>query len=532
MGHPICLVEIHGKDESFELSSGAPPYGLSPTSDLIEVKTDKSISAERPAGAFEIRLVNRKDDDRGRTWMDKVHPQDVVVIQMMNHQGTTGKHGAGEMHTVMIGLVDTITESTGISSRGVPQRQIVVRGRDMGKLFTHGIVTYWNFLGATTLGAQEFIVAAKLNDTPDQVIERLLKDIYQRFLHISLVVHGESKEFWDYLGYQLLSYGAELPFGLDKNFLMSEGTFWSFFVKAASLPFHELFIDTRRQSEVSNVLETQEGSTSSVPLRTLGKDGSAPTLVMRPTPFPYLTPPPLTGKIAPLPPQSDPNVLQLPNIDVTPEQVVMGSAWDALVQHEIGDDDLTGESIDDGVSRSDAEQYNVYLVFPHYAWLPERQFLLNVPAVIDEARFHKYGYRPLMPYSTLIQAPGYDGANDPMIQFYTKLTWRLASWHVFNDTFLSGYKTFKLQPQIHVGEKLLDRSTWKVRPEVYYVESVSHHFVQNEKATTTVGLTRGLSKDDYEKYAQFLLEPGKLGYASGGTIRETWIKLTTPEVPS
>ena len=125
MGYPICLVEIHGQDESFELSSGAPPYGNSLTSDLLEVKTDKSLSPERPAGAFEIRLARREDDDRGRTWMDKIRPQNVVVIQMMNHQGTIGAHGAGEMHTVMIGLVDTVTDTTGITSRGVPQRQVV-----------------------------------------------------------------------------------------------------------------------------------------------------------------------------------------------------------------------------------------------------------------------------------------------------------------------------------------------------------------------------------------------------------------------
>ena len=531
MGYPICLVEIHGQDESFELSSGSPPYGNSPTSDLIEVKTDKSISPERPAGAFEIRLARRKDDDRGRTWMDKIRPQNVVVIQMMNSQGTIGKNGAGEMHTVMIGLVDTVTETTGITSRGVPQRQILVRGRDMGKLFTHGIVTYWTFMGASLLGMNQWIDPSKFNDKPDQVIQRLLKDIYQKFLKVSLVVEGQSEQFWDYLGYQLLSYGAEIPAGLDWSFLQGEGTFWSFFVKAASLPFHELFIDTRRQSDINKVLPGQEGSASSVPKRTLGKDGSAPTLVLRPTPFPYLTPPPPTGKVRIFEEQTDPNNILVPEVVVMPDQEAITTAWDSLVQHELGDDDLMGEAIDDGVSRSDAEQYNVYLVFPHYAWLPERQFLLNVPVIFDAERFHKYWYRPLMPYSTLIQAPGYDGDTDPMIGFYRKLSWKLASWHVFNDTFLSGYKTFKLQPQIHVGERLLDRSSWKEREEMYYVESVSHHFVHNEKATTTVGLTRGMSKDDYDRIETFLLQ-SNLAYADGAEVRSQWINLTKTEDPS
>ncbi|MDO8357322.1 MAG: hypothetical protein Q7U76_13105 [Nitrospirota bacterium] len=532
MGYPICLVEIHGQDESFELSSGALPYGNSLTSDLLEVKTDKSLSPERPAGAFEIRLARREDDDRGRTWMDKIRPQNVVVIQMMNHQGTIGAHGAGEMHTVMIGLVDTITESMGITSRGLPQRQVVVRGRDMGKLFTHGIVTYWTFMGASFGGVNPLgLDASKYNAKPDQVMVQLLQDIYQRFLKLSLVVDGEAGDFWDYLGYQLRSYGAEIPAGLDTAFLQGEGSFWSFFVKCASLPFHELYIDTRRQGEASNVLETQEGSTLSVAKRILGKDRSAPTLVLRPTPFPYLTTPPVTGRIPPLPQQTDPNVLELPTVDIVDHQLVNRTAWDALVQHEVGDNDMAGEAIDDGVSRSDAEQYNVYLTFPHYPFIQERQFLLNVPVIIDEERFHKYGYKPLMPYTTLLKAPGINNTADPLIGFYSALNWRIASWHVFNDRFMSGYKTFKLLPHVHVGEKLLDRSTWKAREELYYVESVSHHFVQNEKATTTVGLTRGLAKTDYDQYTSSLLS-ANLKLVNSDAVRSQWNALTAPDVPS
>lgn len=530
MGYPICFVEIHGQDESFELSASTNPYGTSPTSDLLEVKTDKSLSPERPAGAFEIRLARRKDDDRGRTWMDKIRPQNVVVIQMMNHQGRIGTHGEGEMHTVMIGLVDTVTDTTGITSRGLPQRQIVVRGRDMGGLFTSGVVTYWSFLGASVLGAKEFVDPSQFNAKPDQIMVRLLENIYQRFLQLSFVVQGQSELFWDYLGYQLLSYGSEIPAGLDQSFQLLDGSFWSFFVKAASLPFHELYVDTRRQQDATNVLGLVTG-TAKLAQKTLGHDESAPTLVLRPTPFPYLTPPPTTGVMPPIPEQTDPNAITLPETTVNPDQEVNSTAWDALITHTIGDSDLTGESMEDGLSRSDAEQYNVYLVFPHYPLLPEKSFLLNVPAIIDAARFHKYGYKPLMPYTSLIQSKGVDGPTDPMVGFYTNLAWRLASWHVFNDTFLSGYKTCKLLPHVHVGERLLDQSSWLDTPQLAYIESVSHQFVQMEKATTTVGLTRGLSKADYDQYASFLLQ-SNLTYAAGGNIRSAWLDLVKPMRPS
>lgn len=78
---------------------------------------------------------------------------------------------------------------------------------------------------------------------------------------------------------------------------------------------------------------------------------------------------------------------------------------------------------------------------------------------------------------------------------------------------------------------LLDDSTWKKEAEVFYAESVSHHFTQNEKATTTVGLTRGLSRADYDRYATFLMG-SNLKSAAGDQVRSQWIALTTPDVPS
>jgi len=156
VAYPLCLVEIYGQNESFILE-GNVGIGRNPTSDLISVSTHKSLSPESPAGVFDLTLVHSRDA-QGRTWLDKVMPQDTVVLQMSNCHGEIDPNtGAGQLHTVMIGFVDTVTKQTAVTSAGKLQRAIRIRGRDAGKLFIHGMVTYWSFLGASIVGAAQFV---------------------------------------------------------------------------------------------------------------------------------------------------------------------------------------------------------------------------------------------------------------------------------------------------------------------------------------------------------------------------------------
>jgi hypothetical protein len=403
---------------------------------------------------------------------------------MMNYQGRSGAAGAGELHTVMIGLVDSVAIGTAVSTKGIPQRVVQVRGRDFGKIFMTGVVDYWTFIGATAISEQvglayNFIDASQLNATPDKVIAKLIADIFFRFMDIQFTVNQTPHTIFELLAQQLESYGGEFPGGLDLQFLNGQGNFWGFFLKACSPPFHELWVDTRRSTAAP--LFSTDAATSTVrqaPL-TLGKDNSCPTLVMRPTPFPYLR---SNG---------------LPNAD----------RWQALElqAHLLGSDDLSGEPFDEVLSVHDEEQYNFYLISPHYPVLPDVPYALTVSGIIDKARFKRYGYKPMTPPSSLLQAKDLDSTTDPLGIFYTAMNWRLASWNVLNDTFESGYKSFKLLPHVHVGEVVVDESNWQETVKEYYVESVVHHFVYNQRATTTLGLTRGLPITDYNEIGQRLL---------------------------
>lgn len=482
MGVPMCSIEIYGRTESFEITAGTDAFGDSASKDLIECRTEKRLGVEAPAGVFELQLT-RTLDASGRTWHDKISPQDLVVIQMMNYTGQSGEHGAGELHTVMIGLVDTIQTLTVMSSRGEPHRVIRVRGADFGKIFRTGVVTYWSFLGAALLSnvgsMQNFIDASQLIARPDVIASRLMSSLFERFMDIRFVVKQHSHSIFELLAKQLESYGGEIPAGLDLQFLNGEGSFWSFFVKIASPPFHELFVDTRRSTDT--LVQPIKGATTIKASRLkLGKDGSNPVLVMRPTPFPYMKP---VGSVVTTP-------------------------WDRLRKHTINTGDVEAQAYDQVVSRSDEEVFNMYLTYAQYPWIPDQPWLLSVPAIIDLARFKRYGFRPLMPKTSILQAKDMDSKKDPMGIFYTALNWRLASWNVMNDTFQSGYKTCRLLPHVHIGDRLIDQSDWQDSPMEYYIETVVHHYVYNERATTTMGLTRGLRSSVYKTISQVLKQQG------------------------
>lgn len=495
MGVPLCIIEIHGQTESFELGSGMSGdtiYGESLTTDLLECRVEKRKSSETPAGAFEIHLSKDKDK-QGRTWRDKIRPQDLVVIQMINYQGRSDETGAGTMHTVMIGFIDTISIGTAITGKGTPDRVIIVRGTDFGKIFKAGVVTYWSFLGANLISEKvglmyNFVDANKLNGRPDRVISTLISDLFSRFMDIRFTVEQSQHTIFEMLAQQLESYGGEFPGGLDLQFLNGEGNFWSFFTKVSSPPFHELWVDTRRSIDVVAGIDPAS-STIVTPSLTLGKDNSAPTLIMRPTPFPYLT----------------------------SAGAVKLDRWAGLRHHTVGSNDLNGEPFDEMLSISDEEQFNFYLIYPQSPWLPDKPYILSVPGIIDRDRFKRYGYKPMTPTTALLQARDLDSEKDPLGIFYTAMNWRIASWNVLNDWFESGYKTFKLMPHVHVGDVIIDESNWQETVKEFYVETVIHHWIYNQRATTTLGLTRGLTVEEYENIGQHLLgqrleliEPGKV----------------------
>lgn len=511
MSYPICLVDIYGRDEQWTMQAELDPrqpYGASTGTDLVSCRTVKHLHFGHPEGRFWLTLAHRPDG-RGRTWADRLRPQDLVVIQLQHYGQPSGPHGQGQLHTVMIGLVTTISFIGGVNPDGTPQRQILVTGSDFGKLFIRSNVTFWSFAGASLLGVAEFILPHLLNDQPHVVAKRLLTELFFKFMQPSWVFENQTVTFEDVLGYAMTSYQSEFPGGLDWQFLLSEQAFWSFFVKVASIPFHELYLDTRRVSDMqasaefqplSRVPRTTEaftdasgvshlsstraeaGSLVHLPQKTYGQDQSSPFVIMRQPPFPELG---VGGA----------------TVNMTP--------WENLPNHVVSLDDAGFESSRQHLTRSDQELFNFYLIFPRGGVLGEFQYLLNVPPLIDLARFRRFGYRPLMPQVSLLQYPS-KAAGDPWLTFYSNLQWKLAGWNLLNDEYWSGPLTYPLLPHVHIGERLTDQSTWVTAPgsqgsgRQFYIESVQHEFITNQRASTTIGATRGLSVPEATVYDSLL----------------------------
>lgn len=545
MSYPVCLVDIYGREEQWTLQadvSPGKPFGESPASDLLSCQTEKHLHYAQPTGHFSLTLAHRVDS-RGRSWADRLRPQDLVVIQMQNFGQRPGPHGQGELHTVMIGLIDSIRVAAGTSETGTPVRQIVVTGSDFGKLFQRGNVTYWSFLGAATVGASEFIMPHYLNGQPHMVMTHLIKELFFKFMRPSWVFRNTTVNFEDVLGYALTSYQSEFPGGLDWQFIQSEAAFWSFFIKVASPPFHEIYLDTRRVSSFMNkgdshplaraerankeiplasdgtpLLQAFRGDIPSdsairLPLITYGADNSAPFVILRPPPFPDVAPGGITVNLAP---------------------------WNSLPTHVIDRDEIGFEAQQQDLSRSDTEIFNLYLIHPRGSIIGETQYLLNVPPLLDRRRFHQYGYRPLMVQTTLLQYPNNENGNDPWLVFYQDLLWKLAGWNVLNDYYWSGTMSYPLMPHVHIGERLIDRSTWMTasgaQPSArsFYIESIRHEFYAHQRASTKIGVTRGLREAEDQVYASML--QGVAGELTdiGFDVRQQYLDLIHrgQEVPS
>ena len=520
MSTPVCRVDLYGARGNATMQwvpERQTPYGLAPSGDLLVCTTQKRLGAQHPYGVFELHLTCQRDR-AGLQWSDKIVPNDVVVIQMMNHHGTTGPDGAGEMHTVMVGLVDTVTQAHGMVG-GRPQRHIKVQGRDFGKVLTEGTVTYWTFVAATLLGAQQFIDPSRFIGTPSSVLRALLEEIFTRFMKMTVQHHGGPRSIWDCFGYKLRSYGTELPKGLSEQFLTAQGPFWTFVRQVASHPFHEVFVDTRRiQDTILQDDELPDDMEYRTPVATFGVDRSAPMLFMRPTPFPYFSDRPVALAAS---------ASELADGTVPVGEVLVGvlhrDDWDALIRHEIGTDDpMRGQPISETLSTSDREALSLYTVIPQDEVIGEQMWRLQASVIVDPRRFARYGYRPATPTTSLVK-PFHDSSS--MLAFYESLMRRLAWWNVLNDQFVSGQKVCTLSPHLHIGDRLLDRSHATGRAHEFYIESVSHRIVFGEQASTTVGVTRGLPVDDYARLDD-LMSQEVLQLIPPTSVAKTFVEMT------
>ena len=66
----------------------------------------------------------------------------------------------------------------------------------------------------------------------------------------------------------------------------------------------------------------------------------------------------------------------------------------------------------------------------------------------------------------------------------------------------------------------VQRPTTQPADMMFYVEQVQHEFIQNERATTMLGLTRGLLASDDAEYGSLLTQEAAQLSAPGDDVRQ------------
>lgn len=204
------------------------------TSDILSVTTTKDLTT--PAGSFQIQLVPRLDAS-GETWFDKIHAWDFVEVKFKGIKDEKEK-------VVMRGLVDSIEKSEDYQA-GVPNRKITVSGRDLGSLLTDFLIYYIPELGKqeairSMLKVLAWEVNPKLMCNAKEAFEFMCRYWFDQMDLFIQIGHQEQK-ITSFINTSAESF---YPRNLTSMlFLLSyEGPWWNAFEEYRDKPFHELFI--------------------------------------------------------------------------------------------------------------------------------------------------------------------------------------------------------------------------------------------------------------------------------------------------
>lgn len=143
------------------------------TKDIISITTNKAYG--RAFGTFQLVLPFCRHD--GHTYDEWISPNDIITIEQSAGNGAA-------LEFVMTGLVDRVSRGMNYDEEGIPHRNIIISGRDFGKLLTD-IQLGWDISGVRQLmdygTGTDAIVSAWLprylnqRGTPQELIEWLIQ---------------------------------------------------------------------------------------------------------------------------------------------------------------------------------------------------------------------------------------------------------------------------------------------------------------------------------------------------------------------
>lgn len=457
---PFCEVEFHTEEKLYKTVASH-----SPSDDLLSVNTTKNISSSSPAGSFVIELVGRPDKN-GKTWYDKIHSQDMVVIKM-------GRK-AGNLDTVMVGLVDEVRRVTKVGSKGERTVRIKIKGRDWAKALLKAEIKWFpQFfeddkvfpIGELTDPAYTLLQMkafyAEMSGmgigTPAFLIEQTLTRLLFKLM-LFKVVFWESendKKFAtikEILRFRLTATKNLVPFMVTMN--KYEGSIWNFLTSIQNPPFFELFVDTRTdfmECILDVELDSYDPPTripkkyGEFPAR-FGDDEAAVVLFLRRTPFDK-------------------------------------EDWNNLYTHHIESDEI----IDEDIGRGDHENYNMFHASPALTLIKNTvAHSAIVKPLYNADNIAKYGLSFLEKQVEGIYSQD-ENPENPLSVTAIELTKTLKEWYENNLNYENGTVVLKGKGDIKVGQRFHNVET----NTVFYIESVTQNFVNFENWSTSLDVTRG-----------------------------------------
>lgn len=414
------------------------------------------------AGRFVLNLTAVRDR-QGRTWAEKIGAMDYLEIRA----GDT--HRTAPLPIIMRGFVDSVQESIGFDSKGVPTRTITVAGQDWTKLLNIWQVQY--------LWPVDPITAALALTTPMPVALSVAWDISWNLSSmasfISSIRDKVVNKVWQavhaiYPTLPELTYRVALPpqaqvaIPYVENFT---GSFWNLLTYYQSPPFAEMF-----------VLDTDNGT----------------DLIYRLAPYYTLE----GGK---------PDLWDASRLGSTALEGPVTVSEDFLSNIQTG--------------HSDADVYTYYLSTPDSSITQTLQIAPFISAgaqagvttgIIPNASAPKgpqnpiyligdiplYGFRPLSVQTPWLGASIAQGADITNVQQdAAQLTWWLYQVFKSNQYFSSGTIALHGNESLRVGRYLhVQKHGYTAQ---YYIQSVDNNFVYAEPGaplgtwSATLGVSRG-----------------------------------------
>jgi hypothetical protein len=463
--HPTASVAIY------------PERGLAPypphvvDRDLLQVTTSKNLGD--PSGSWSLSFDYRPDA-QGKTWADRLAPMDYVVIalartpQQANAVETrtidpaTGNDSIGGNDTiVMRGFVDNVREAEGMGEDGKPQRQIVVNGRDWGKMLETTQVWYNPI---TNLSAMlqpdiqlEVDVGIKAGSyTPGALFALVLEKLVDRRLWklsrggAPYLPAAIGKDIFDDASFLVSSLGFQQFVGSVHDLLAQFG----------NAPWCEFYTEDRP---------------------------AGPVVVLRWAP--------LLDATGALPPVAGTSIQATPPI-----------------LHTLSRDDIVSIS----TARSDNEVYSYYFTYCSNAMYDtseavassltvdlgggqwgQGQYLPFPNPYPDNGKIEKYGPRVLDVSTTWIPiaSPNATGPSPDQIATAVQLACALNKWLVdvynHNEELRNGELTIKGNNALRVGQYVRIADDRYGGRMVYYIEGVDHTWTLYQGYTTTLRVSRG-----------------------------------------